>query len=196
MTSFVETRLLDLVSYGTVGGPTYNTRETRLLNGRTRRNQQWSLPKYRYTVLYERLRLSDHVQVINAFHACGGSAVGFRLKDWADYQGTYQLTASATGSPQSVQLRKIYTFGSLTRERIIRKPVAGSVVLTATTPPTGVSVDTATGIVTFTGTAGQAVSASFEFDVPVRFESDELQFSFENFDALTANIGLIEDTDA
>jgi uncharacterized protein (TIGR02217 family) len=200
MTAFIEQRLLDCAAFGTVFAPTYRTREVRLMNGKTRRNQDWSLPKYRFTVVYANLDQTDQRSVISAFHACGGSAIGFRLKDWSDFEGSCVLTASATGSPQSVQLFKTYTFGSGTRTRLIRKPVAGTVTLSATTPPTAVSVDTATGIVTFTGTVGQTVSAAYEFDVPVRFESDELGFSIDDRSGdtllLNANVPLIEDSNA
>lgn len=195
--SFIESRLLDCVSYGTQGGPTYYTRVVSLLNGRTRRNQEWSLPKYRFTVLYNNLDPADHVAVLNAFHACGGAAIGFRLKDWSDYTGTQTLTASATGSPETAQLAKTYTFGATTRTRTIKKPVAGTVVISGAVTS---SVDTTTGIVSFTGTLGQPVTCTYEFDVPVRFESDDLQFSIDNKGAagfyLTANVNLIEDFDA
>jgi len=201
MSDFIEERLLVKVAFGTAIGPTYSTREKTLMNAKTRRNQGWDYPKYRGIVRFQNLREEQHQLVINAFHACGGRAVGFRVKDFSDFSGTCVLTASATGSPQSVQLFKTYTFGSVTRTRLIRKPVSGTVSLTATTPPTDVSVDTATGIVTFTGTVGQTVTATYQFDVPMRFEQDELIFSIDDKNNtygfyLNADVPLIEDSNA
>ncbi len=57
--------------------------------------------------------------------------------------------------------------------RTITKPVAGTVqvYLDGVEQPSGWSVDTTTGLVTFgvPPTLGVEVTAGFEFDVPVRF---------------------------
>ena len=71
--------------------------------------------------------------------------------------------------------------------RPITKPVAGTVVvsLNNVSQPSGWSVDTTTGVITF-GTApgaGVIVRAGFEFDVPVRFDDEELQLSADAFQA-------------
>jgi uncharacterized protein (TIGR02217 family) len=49
----------------------------------------------------------------------------------------------------------------------------------------GWSVDTTTGVVTFTSAPGSgvAVAAGFEFDVPVRFDTDALSANLESFRA-------------
>jgi uncharacterized protein (TIGR02217 family) len=46
-------------------------------------------------------------------------------------------------------------------------------------------VDPLTGIVTFAAApeAGAAITASFEFDVPVRFDIDRLDIELSSFDA-------------
>ena len=59
----------------------------------------------------------------------------------------------------------------------------------------GVTVDTTTGIVTFTTAplVGEVISADFEFDVPVRFDTDEMAISMDSFDAGNwSSIPLIE----
>jgi uncharacterized protein (TIGR02217 family) len=190
----VEQRLLDEVDYGFRGGPTFNTRAHRMRNGARVAEALRERPLYRFRAPYTNLDLEDHKLVIDAFNACQGSAHTFRFKDWADFTAENQLLAVATGAVgQTAQLKKYYAFGSLVTERVIRKPVAGTLVLSAATPPTGVSVDTTTGIVTFTGTLGQEVYADFEFDVPVYFANDELIFDYSNFEALTADVELEED---
>jgi uncharacterized protein (TIGR02217 family) len=49
------------------------------------------------------------------------------------------------------------------------------------------SLDAATGLVTFAGghipAAGAAVTACFEFDVPVRFDTDRLDINLAAFEA-------------
>lgn len=197
--SFIEERLLDCVSYGTQGGPTFLTRRVGLKSGVIRRNPLRSRPLYRYIIVYRNLRPADHVEVVNAFNACFGGAFSFRLKDWFDFRAKDEpLSALGTGSPQTLQLRKLYTFGGQTVARPIRKPVPGTVTLTSNGAPLVPSaIDYTTGMVTFTTTAGHVVRWSGEFDVPVMFEDDELSFSGDDKGAeglfLTSDVSLMED---
>ena len=69
------------------------------------------------------------------------------------------------------------------------KPVAGTVIVAVATDPlaegTDFSVDATTGAVTFTVApdVGTAITAGFEFDVPVRFDADRVQTSVAAFNA-------------
>jgi uncharacterized protein (TIGR02217 family) len=67
--------------------------------------------------------------------------------------------------------------------RTINKPVAGTVLVAVggVAQSSGWSVDTTTGIVTFTTAPanGAAVTAGFEFDVPVRFDSDLMDVTLD-----------------
>ena len=73
---------------------------------------------------------------------------------------------------------KRYASGAQAWTRAIAKPVAGSVrlALGGVEQLSGWSVDTATGLVNFDAApgAGVAITAGFEFDVPVRFDTDAL----------------------
>ena len=85
------------------------------------------------------------------------------------------------------QLVKRYASGAQSWTRAIAKPVAGSVriALSGVDQPSGWSVDIATGVVTFSAApgAGFANTAGFEFDVPVRFDTDRIQTSVASFQA-------------
>jgi uncharacterized protein (TIGR02217 family) len=196
--SFIETRLLDCVAYGTEGGPTWVTRRVGLKSGIIRRNAQRSRPMYRFVVLYQNLQPQDHESVIEAFNVCRAGVYGFRLKDWSDFTATDQLIGVATGSEQTVQLAKLYEFGNQNVSRPIRKLVSAS--LTANGSPLSATIDLNTGMATFTGTAAHIIRWSGVFDVPVMFEQDELLFAANNRTsqglALTADVSLIEDLDA
>lgn len=199
--AFVETRLLDCVTYGTAGGPSWLTRKVGLRNGYIRRNPQRSRPLYRFRVIYRNLLDQDHEAVLDAFNACMGGAFGFRIKDWSDYVATDELLGLGTGAPQTVQLVKLYTFGSRTVSRPIRKPVSPSVIVTADGIPIAATIDYTTGEATYTAGSGDIVRWSGEFDVPVCFMDDELQFSIDNKHPtdgffLTADVGLEEDLSA
>lgn len=196
--AFIETRLLDCVSYGTQGGPTWATRRVSLRSGIVRRNAQRSRPLYRFVVLYQHLKPADHQEVINAFNACRAGVFAFRLKDWSDFEATNELVGVGTGSPQSIQLAKLYEFGTQNISRPIRKPVTA--VLTDDGAPLAASVNMTTGVATFTASVGGIVRWSGEFDVPVMFEQDELLFDAVNRSRagllLTADVGLEEDLSA
>jgi uncharacterized protein (TIGR02217 family) len=78
---------------------------------------------------------------------------------------------------------KRYASGAQSWTRAIAKPVAGSVriALSGVEQPSGWSVDTTTGVVTFSAApgAGVAITAGFEFDVPVRFDADALDVTLD-----------------
>jgi uncharacterized protein (TIGR02217 family) len=196
--AFVEERFLDCVSYGTVGGPTWLTRKVGLRSGIIRRNPLRSRPLYRFNIIYKNLLPEDHAEVIGAFNACFGGVHSFRLKDWSDFEATDELlSVLGTGSSQTLQLTKIYSFGNINISRPIRKPVAGTVVITDDNVPIAATVDYTTGMATFTASSGGILRWSGEFDVPVMFEDDQLSFSIDNRSAqgffLTSDVALMED---
>lgn len=190
---FNESRLLDAVSYGSQFGHSYSTKINTLRSGHERRNAAWSLPLGKYSVLYENLYPEDHALVVQAHHACMGCLMGFRFKDWSDYQATRELIGTGTGANQTLQLTKRYTFGSITTTKDIKKPVSGTLHFYANdTEIWPISSDYTTGIFVLSATAGASIYWSGEFDVPVRFSSDELMSSASDGLLLTANVDLQE----
>ncbi len=126
--------------------------------------------------------------IIAFFRARGGRAQGFRFKDWSDYRASGQVLGTGDEARTTFQLVKRYVSGAEEDLRLISKPVAGSVkvYLNGTPQASGWSVDTATGLVTFTSApaAGAVITADFEFDVPVRFDTDRLEFRLETHDLM------------
>jgi uncharacterized protein (TIGR02217 family) len=94
-----------------------------------------------------------------------------------------QAIGTGDGTTTAFQLVKRYASGSQTWTRAIAKPVAGTVriALGGVEQPSGWSVDTTTGIVTFSTapSSGVAITAGFEFDVPVRFDTDALDVTLD-----------------
>ena len=78
---------------------------------------------------------------------------------------------------------KRYASGAQSWTRAIAKPVAGTVRIAfgGLEQPSGWSVDTTTGLVAFSVEpgAGVAITAGFEFDVPVRFDTDALDVTLD-----------------
>ena len=109
------------------------------------------------------------------------------------------MIATADGAATVFPLVKQYRSGAFSYARPIAKPVAGTVRLGVEQDELqeGVdyAVDVITGIVTFTQPppAGAEVLAGFEFDVPVRFDTDRIQTSVASFQAGDApNVPVVE----
>jgi uncharacterized protein (TIGR02217 family) len=124
-------------------------------------------------------------ELIAFFRARRGKAYGFRFKDWTDYKTTGQLLGTGDDTKTQFQLVKHYPSGSVIEVRTIGKPVAGTVkvYLDGAEQLSGWSIDTTTGIVTFgtPPTLGVEVTADFEFDVPVRFDTDHMAVTIESY---------------
>ena len=190
--AFHEVRFPDNISRGARGGPERRTQIVELASGAEERNASWANSRRRYDVAYGIRRADDLAAVVAFFEARNGRLHGFRFKDWADFKSclpsqapgaTNQPIGTGNGSATLFQLTKRYTSGAQSWTRAITKPVAGTVTiaLNGTPQASGWSVSTTTGLITFTTApaAGVAITAGFEFDVPVRFDTDVLDVTLD-----------------
>lgn len=198
--SFLEARLDECVAHGFEAVPMYKTLIVEMDNGKEVRNVDWTRAKRRYTALYQNFKPDEFDLLNDAFHACFGSAYGFRFKDWMDYKVTLGSIGTTPGTNQTpVQLTKVYTFAGQSNTRDIKKPVTGTVTVyqddgAGNFVAKAGAIDTTTGLFTPTTNwvAARALKATFEFDVPVRFRSDELPASYDDLEAINTNCELIE----
>ncbi|MCU0904614.1 MAG: DUF2460 domain-containing protein [Tabrizicola sp.] len=196
--AFHEIRFPANLSFGSVGGPERRTEIVMLANGFEERNTPWLHSRRRYDAGVGLRSLNDVETLIAFFEARTGQLHGFRWKDWSDYKSCPplstpapddQLIGTGDGVTQVFQLTKTYVSGQQSYVRPIRKPVAGTVVVAISgdqkVESLEFSVDTATGEVTFVlpPDLGTRVTAGFEFDVPVRFDTDTIQTSVASFQA-------------
>ncbi|MBW7057546.1 DUF2460 domain-containing protein [Paracoccus bogoriensis] len=190
--AFHDIRFPDNISRGARGGPERRTQIVELANGEEERNSPWANSRRRYDAAYGIRRADDLAAVIAFFEARRGRLYGFRWKDWADHKSCLpsaqpgpvdQLIGQGDGTGTEFQLVKAYTSGAQSWARIITKPVAATVTIAlgGVAQPSGWSVDLLTGIVTFAAppAPGVSVTAGFEFDVPVRFDTDELPVTLD-----------------
>ena len=190
--AFHDVRFPDNISRGARGGPERRTQIVELASGDEERNASWANSRRRYDVAYGIRRADDLAAVVAFFEARNGRLHGFRFKDWADYKSCLpsqaagpmdQALGTGNGALTTFALLKRYTSGAQSWVRSIGKPVAGSVriALDGVEQMSGWSVDTATGVVTFATPPGTGVpiTASFEFDVPVRFDADTLDVTLD-----------------
>lgn len=200
MPAFDEVQFPTGISYGVTGGPRRRTEIAALASGAEERNALWADSRREYNAGYGIRSHDDLHTVLAFFEARLGQGRGFRFKDWLDWKSgppliattaTDQLLGTGTGALATFQLVKAYTSGGRTWTRTIRKPVAGTVKIAVAgvvkALGTDFTVDTTTGVVTFLPGrlpgAGAAVTAGFEFDVPVRFATDYLAVNLSQFEA-------------
>lgn len=178
MPVFHEVQFPPKIAYGASGGPEFNTSITTTQGGFEQRNINWQKARGRWDVSTGIKNKTDMDAVQAFFRARFGKAYGFRFKDWSDFQAVGQNIGTGNGTLTAFQLTKTYVSGSNSYVREIKKPVSGTVkiYLNSVLQGAGYTVDLTTGIVTFTvaPSAGVAVTADYDFDVPVRFDTDML----------------------
>lgn len=197
---FHEVRFPAGISLGATGGPERRTEIVVLGSGAEERNSRWADSKRVYNAGYGVKRVDDLHAVIDFFEERRGRLHGFRWKDWSDYKscapnGTVnpldQEIGVGDGVTASFQLIKTYGSAFAPWAREIKKPVSGTVLVAvasvAKTEGVHFNVDHTTGIVTFTGgnipALDEVITAGFEFDVPVRFDTDKLEINLNLIEA-------------
>lgn len=194
--AFHEIRFPASLSFGALGGPERRTEIVTLASGHEERNTPWADARRRYDAGMGLRSLDDLEVLIAFFEARQGQLHGFRWKDWADYKSCPasrqispldQLLGHGDGLRTAFALRKCYRSGAQEVCRPITKPVPGSVVVAVGIDPQALAltweVDETTGTVHFASPPGPGaeITAGFEFDVPVRFDTDRIQVSVAGF---------------
>ena len=195
---FHEVRFPANLSFGAVGGPERRTDVVTLANGFEERNTPWTHSRRHYDAGMGMRSLDDIEILIAFFEARGGQMHGFRWKDWSDFKScrpsrevSYedQVIAMGDGERVSFPLVKNYRSGEQSYGRLIGKPVAGTVRIGVDRDQlqeaVHFAVDVTTGIVSFEEppNTGAEITAGFEFDVPVRFDTDRIRASVASFQA-------------
>jgi uncharacterized protein (TIGR02217 family) len=198
--SFHEIRFPVDIAFGATGGPERRNEIVRLTSGREQRNQRFAASRRRYDAGTGVRSLSDLYDIVAFFEARRGSLHGFRFRDPFDMNSRRpgeaptpfdQVVGVGDGTAAAYPLRKTYGAGDDAWVRPIRKPVGGTVKVAVdgaeALEGTDFAVDAATGVVTFAPGAlpgdGAVVTAGFEFDVPVRFDTDALSIGISSFRA-------------
>lgn len=195
--AFHDIRFPDEISYGASGGPEFQTSVVMVKSGQESRNQNWSQSRIKWDVSTAVRNRADLNELVAFFRAREGKAHGFRFKDWTDFSATQQNIGTGNGVLTTFQLIKIYNDGLITKTRTITKPVTGTVriYLNAVEQFSGWSVNVLTGIVTFTSApaAGVVITATYEFDMPARFDTDQLKITIQGYEAFIGDsINIVE----
>ncbi len=195
---FHDVRFPANLSFGSVGGPERRTDIVSLVNGFEERNSPWAHSRRRYDAGLGLRSLEDVEALLAFFEARRGQLYGFRWKDWADYRSCPasatvsaddQTIAFGDGTSATFPLIKTYRSGEQTYVRPITKPVAGTVRVAISDIPLietiDFTLDASTGLLTLSTAppVGAVLTAGYEFDVPVRFDTDRIATSVAGFKA-------------
>lgn len=195
--NFHEVRFPAPLSVGSTGGPERLTEIVALRNGSEERNSPWRDSRRRYDAGLGVRSLDDLSEVVAFFEERRGQLYAFRWKDWTDFKSCApsarpaaldQRIGTGDGTTRIFTLTKGYGSGPYAYTRPIRKPVAGSVAVAVAglaLDAGAFSVDETTGTVTLAEAPveGAFVTAGYEFDVPVRFDTDRIAVNVAGFAA-------------
>ncbi|WP_243367589.1 DUF2460 domain-containing protein [Microvirga solisilvae] len=195
---FHEVRFPLDVSLGSRGGPVRRTDIVTLASGREHRNSRWASSRRRYDAGLGVRTVDALHAVIAFFEERRGKLYGFRFRDRTDWRSgppskeptpLDQRIGTGNGTAKTFQLVKAYGGSFAPYLRTIAKPVGGSVKVAVDGAEQAVGADfncdPTTGIVTFTSPppTGAVITAGYSFDVPVRFDTDELDIDLSTFEA-------------
>lgn len=195
-TGFHEVRLPEGISKGAVGGPGFKTTVLELASGKEQRNMEWAKARAEYDVAYG-VKTQHELDVIrDFFYGRRGRAFGFRFKDWSDYKMPLGSIGQTDGTTNKFQVFKQYGDIFNYYRRDLAKLVDGTVhvlldgiELQKGTTPDRIQIDINTGIITLGSalavTTGKLLQVTCEFDVPVRFDVDQINATLEDYGVYT-----------
>ena len=207
--AFIDVRFPDEITYDSVFTPAYKTRVVTSASGFESRNINWE--EHRLTCDFSMaVRKQERLDiVIEFFHAMKGQGHSFRAKNWADFKsvgaaGTIDyddqlLFTSTSGGETEIQIIKTYTQATANTISTITKPVSGTLRVgkngTEIFSPAAWSADYATGIITLVTPliATDYITAGYEYDNHMRFNSDELPITLSAYQVGDTGIALIQE---
>jgi uncharacterized protein (TIGR02217 family) len=195
---FHEVRFPLDVSLGSRGGPVRRTDIVTLSSGREHRNSRWAQSRRRYDAGLGVRSIDALHAVIAFFEERRGRLIGFRFRDRTDWRSGPpsrepapfdQRIGTGDGANRVFQLTKAYGSAYAPYSRPITKPVGETIRIAVGAAEQEVgqafTCDPKTGLITLVSPPppGAVITAGFAFDVPVRFDTDELDIDLSAFDA-------------
>lgn len=207
MMNFHDVQFPARLAFGASGGPQRRTEIVQLANGSEVRNTAQYHSRRQYNASTAIKTREDAIEINQFFELRRGQLYAFRFRDLLEYssadneapvQATDQILGQGDNQQTKFQLIKTYKDDVHSYERRITKPVEGTVIIAINgqvLEAQDYSVDRLTGIVSLLSPPAQSafVTAGFEFDVPVRFDTDSIDIAYEDFGGLQiSDIPLVE----
>ncbi len=200
LSNFHDVRFPLAVSFGATGGPERRNEIVTLTSGREKRNARFSQSRRHYDAGTGVRSLSDLHDVLAFFEARRGSLHTFRFRDPFDMKSCRpeeavsaadQTIGTGDGVRARFVLTKTYGEGGDAYRRLIARPLLETLRVAVggveKAMPVDWSFDYSAGEVLFAAgsipVGGQEVAAGYEFDVPVRFDTERISISLTAFKA-------------
>ena len=168
------------LALGGSGGPLWFTELVTNPGGHEQRNQRWATARAQYEIGFQNRTLAETQTLFAIAYLSKGRANPFRFKDVVtlDYTGTDEPVGTGTGSLATYQCIRRYSLAGYTYDRPVYKLISGTLVVKSNAViVTPASINVNNGTFTLNTTNGNAVTASFEFHVPVRLNFDATQIT-------------------
>ena len=207
--AFHDVRIDEDIERGATGGPSFRTIIQRApKSAKEVRVQDWQYALRQWQIGYsaghERNRNIVSDKILTFFLERRGRLHSFRFRDWTDYQAVRAHFHARTGPAANVSTQLGIWYGTVNPYwRKITKPVAGTISIyvnnagnvpraATVVPPASYSIDYLTGIATIQASVFGASTTSHlywsgEFDLPVRFDTDDFEQRVANINSVSMN---------
>jgi uncharacterized protein (TIGR02217 family) len=196
---FHDVRFPLAIGFGATGGPERRIEIVALTSGREQRNLRQAHALRRYDAGTGLRSLADIEEILRFYEARLGPLHPFRFRDPFDWKSCALAQAPAaqdqnlgSGDGTRAEFALVKTYGVI--PHIYARPISCAVAASVQVAVNGTVKPASTYTVTGFGAAirfnaghipanGQTVTAGFEFDVPVRFDTQALTLSLTGFKA-------------
>lgn len=191
--SYLDAYIPKCPSYGWQGGPEFSTLIVQMKNGRERRNAEIAFARHSFTVPFNNISPDDYAGIKQMHLVCRGQLHNFKFKDQLDYQAENEVFGQGDGATRVFQLQKTSTISGVSYNRQTYVIRDGATILVNGSAATH-TIDQDRGLVTFASAPANlaTIKGTWEFDLWVRFNQDNLPFSIDNIGVRTGSVGLIE----
>ncbi len=169
------------IAKNSFGGPCFMTNITQITSGREFANQIWRYPKVKYTISSGLLSQTEIQEILSFFRIMNGKLHSFRFKDWSDFETKNEKITIYQSSEKKFQLIKNYKMDNETCIRNIILPIDNSLTIFVNNNPLDREffrlLDDGIVEILSNLSQGDEISASFEFDIKMRFDVDFIAIS-------------------
>lgn len=180
-------RLPEDVEQGAQGGPVFKTTIITGDSGREIANQNWEMPRGAWQVGYGMRTKALYTETIKFYMARRGMARGFLFKDWTDFEMARMQIGTGNGVTLNFPIIKTYDDTVIPFQRRIFRPRSSTILVWVDGVLNGAYTLGTGGVIQFLVAPAntKVVEVSCEFDLPVRFATDQLVLQVTWVDAAT-----------
>lgn len=160
--------------------PLWKTRAQQAISGKETRLADWSYPAWQWELIFDFLRAtpaaSEFQLLAGFFNQCQGAFGTFLYADADDNAVTGQSLGIGDGATNVFQLAQ--SFGGFIEPVLAPNAVSAVYLAGVVQSPSSYSVDSTTGLLTFTAApaSGAAITADFSYYFRCRFAEDTVDF--------------------